>query len=125
MKSLSRLRLASDFAYVREHGSKFPGRLLVLVTAPARGELRAGVVCGRKFSPLAVKRNRARRLLWESFRLLRPWIKPCEVIMIPRFPIRNAKMQEVRAELRGLMIRAGVFSGDSQTGETPCTGFPV
>ena len=119
MRDPSRLRLASDFAYVREHGSKFPGRFLVLVAAPPRGGLRSGVVCGRKFSPLAVRRNRARRLLWESFRLLRPWSAPCEIIMIPRFPIRDAGMREVRDELRELLTGAGVFSGDSQTGETP------
>ncbi len=104
-----RLRFASDFTYVRENGSKYPGKLLVLVVAPPRTELRAGVVCGRKFSTLAVKRNRARRLLWESFRLLKCQIRPCEIIMIPRFPIRDAKMPQVKTELANLLEGAGVL----------------
>ena len=113
-----RLRFAADFAYVREHGSKYPGKLLVLVAAPPRAGLRAGVVCGRKFSNLAVKRNRARRLLWESFRLLGNQINACEIIMIPRFPIRDAKMSQVKVELAGLLAQAGVMTGSAvETGE--------
>lgn len=103
-----RLRLGSDFRYVREHGFKLARRLLVLVTAEtADDSLKFGVICGRKFSTKAVDRNRARRLAWESFRLIKANILPCHVIIIPRREIMKEKQQVVQAELIKLLIKAG------------------
>ena len=79
--------------------------LLVYAEAPD-SSLRCGVICGRKYSLLAVKRNLARRLLWESFRILRGTLPPVWMILIPRNRMKYRKRQEVTGEMAELLIRA-------------------
>jgi ribonuclease P protein component len=103
-----KLRFKSEFDQVRQDGVKYAGRFLLAVVAPAPdGLLRCGVVCGKKYSLLAVKRNRARRLLWESFRLLKADLGICRLILIPRRRIADVKRQEVTRELAQLLAKAG------------------
>ena len=85
-------------------------RYVVMVAAPVpdEGDFRYGVVCGRKFDKRAVVRNRARRLLKESVRLLKPRIKPCRMVLIPRKMILDVKQPVVQEEIKKLLIRAGL-----------------
>ena len=69
---------------------------------------KCGIICSRKFDKRAVRRNRARRLVKESFRLLREEIEPCGIVIIPKREILRLKMQEVRAELARALTKAGV-----------------
>ena len=109
LKSSDKLRLKSEFAYVRERGKKFVGRYCVLVAAqPSDGKLRCGVICGKKFSKKAVTRNRARRILWESFRLLKPKTAPCHMILITRKFIADIKQQDAQSEVKRLLKQAGL-----------------
>ena len=55
------------------------------------------------------KRNRARRLLWESFRLLKSEMAVCRLILIPRRRLADWKRQETTRELANLLCRAGVL----------------
>lgn len=106
-----RLRLESDFRFVREHGSKLAGRLLVLVSADSPdGSFKSGVVCGRKFSLRAVDRNRARRLVWETLRRQRANIPPCHLTIIPRRAILHAKQPQVQMEMDYLLRQSGRWS---------------
>lgn len=99
-----RLRLKSEFDYVKSHGNKSVGRLMIVLTAPSPdGLTRYGVICGRKFSKRAVDRNRARRLLWESHRLLSQGLRPVHALIIPRLFILNRKEPEVRCELKRIL----------------------
>ena len=109
-KTTDSLRLGSEFAYVREHGVKHVCRYVVMVAAPVpdEGGFRYGVVCGRKFDKLAVVRNRARRLLKESVRLLKPRMKPCRMVLIPRKMILDVKQPVVQEEIEKLLKRAGL-----------------
>jgi len=114
-----KLRLKAEFDQVRAEGVKQAGRYLLAVVAPAPDGLRrCGVVCGRKFSTLAVRRNRARRLLWESFRLLKPEIAVCRLVLIPRRAIGRVKRPEVTQELAVLLHRGGVLP-ESVAGSPP------
>jgi len=120
------LRFKSDFDYTRKTGEKSIGPSLVLVVAPPReGRVRCGVVCGKKYSPSAVVRNRARRLLWESFRHLRDRIAPAELVLIPRYRMADRKEPEVRNELALLLAKAGVFSAEGPIGASAATGEVV
>ncbi|MDD3154456.1 MAG: ribonuclease P protein component [Victivallaceae bacterium] len=106
-----KLRVKADFDFVRANGRKQVGRLMVLVAAASPdGRCKSGVICSRKFSTLSVRRNRARRLLWESVRLNRKEILPCRLILIPRFAIAGRKCGEVQEEFLKLLARAGYRS---------------
>lgn len=83
---------------------------MLVVAAPAPdGLLRCGVVCGKKYSLLAVERNRARRLMWESFRLLKPEISVCRIVLIPRRNMMKWKRGQATQELARLLVQAGVL----------------
>ena len=99
-----KLTLKSDFDAVKNEGRSAAGALLVAAaTVSENGRLQTGVICGRKFCTKAVVRNRARRLVWESFRLLKPTIKPCRLVFIPRQRIRQAKCADVMYEMEKLL----------------------
>lgn len=83
---------------------------MLAVYAPAPDEtLRCGVICGKKYSLLAVKRNRARRLFWESFRLLKEFLPTFHYVLIPRKRIEHKMRQEVTRELAGLLAKEGLI----------------
>ena len=83
---------------------------MAVSVAPGEGKFaKCGVICSRKFSLLAVERNRARRMMWESFRLLGRRILPCRMVLIPRRRIKYAAQQEVMRELTQILDAAGVL----------------
>jgi len=105
-----KIRFKSEFDQIRRDGSKVVGSRILAVYAPAPdGKLRCGVVCGKKYSLLSVKRNRARRLLWESFRLLKGEIGVCHLLLIPRRKMEQAKRPQVTSELSLLLAKAGLI----------------
>lgn len=111
MTSGSHLRLRSEFNYLRQSGRKIVTRAMIFITAESPdGSLRCGVICSRKFSKLAVKRNRARRLLYESFRLVQPEMKRCWILMIPRYSIMSMKCQDVVHEMNTAAAKAGLLA---------------
>ncbi len=110
LKDTERLKLKSEFDYVRQHGIKYVGRLFLLVIAKAPDQrLRLGVICGLKFDKRAVARNRARRLIKESFRHEKVQISPAYLIFIPRRRIIDKKLQDVQKEMRYLLKKADLW----------------
>lgn len=108
-----KIRLKNEFDRIRQDGSKLVGSGMLAVYAPAPdGKLRCGVVCGKKYSLLAVERNRARRLLWESFRLLKERVGVCHLLLIPRRRMENAKRPAVTRELSLLLGKAGLIPAE-------------
>jgi len=106
------LRLGAEFRRLREHGQKHPGRHLVLVTAPSEdGTLRCGIICGKRYSKKAVERNRARRLLKESFRLLANGIAPAHLGLIPRQSLKGQDVHAVQRDLIRSLKQAGLWRG--------------
>jgi len=65
---------------------------------PAR---RLGMKVTKKTFRLATERNRAKRLLRESFRLLLPQLaaEPWDLVLVPRRGILDVKEPDVRGEL--------------------------
>lgn len=68
----------------------------------AVGDARLGLVVGKKLLKAAVRRNLVKRLVREQFRLLRPGLPPCDLIVRlvakPGKPDRKA----IAAEAAGL-----------------------
>jgi ribonuclease P protein component len=76
--------------------------------APGRG-VRCGVVCGKKYSLKAVARNRAKRLIRESFRLLKASLEPRDIVVLAQRDMTDMSMPEIRGELAAVFRKAGIF----------------
>jgi ribonuclease P protein component len=109
------LRLKSEFNYVREHGEKFVGRYMLLIPSPsADDQLRFGIICGKKYSKKAVLRNRARRLLKESFRLLKGGLIPRHCLLIARQSMLGISLQNAQEDMMKLLGKAGMWKEEKE-----------
>ena len=108
LRKTDKLVLKAQFERLRSAGVKAAGPAIVAVRADAE-LFKCAVICGKKYSLLAVKRNRARRLLWESVRLLKPQILPCHLLLIPRRRLADYTGPEAAREVAGLLRKLGIL----------------
>ena len=113
LRKQDKLRTRKDFDALKEHGKACRDPFFtVLVQAAEPGNpvqnLRYGIICSRKLHHSAVVRNRARRLITETFRLCKENILPCGILVIPRRAIFGAKQQEVQERLLRTLKKAGL-----------------
>src|SRR5512144_2617003 len=96
-----RLRTRAEFDRVFRRGLRLEGGLFTLLAAPNGGrEDRLGLVVGRRFGG-AVQRNRARRLLRESFRRLERGARPgLDLVILARAGLGGRGLSEVEDELQ-------------------------
>ena len=101
-----RLRSAAEFDAVFKRGVRLSGRLFLLVVAQNRGRSdRLGLAVSRKVGG-AVARNRARRLLRESFRRLPKASRPgIDVVVVAHKELVACGQAEVDRELRERLRR--------------------
>ena len=112
----ARLKRSGDFRRVREQGTSFSGRWLVLgVWRPINPEYagslepRFGVVTSRKVGG-AVVRNRVRRRIRHIQQAQHPFlIGTFWCVTVARFRAASASFSELNAEWRKLAKRAGVL----------------
>lgn len=102
-----RLRNQSQFEVMRASGQKVAGRTcaIVVLSTPPDGETRAAFLISRRFSLLAVERNRARRLLREVFARVKGRLEGKWILFIPRKAILKVSMWGVLEEVNGLLER--------------------
>jgi len=101
-----RLRKKAQFDRVFRRGARLDGRLFTLLVAANGGSQdRLGLAVSRRVGD-AVVRNRARRLLRESFRRLpaagRP---PVDLVVLAKPEIAGLALAEVERELRARLER--------------------
>ena len=123
LRKQEKLRTRKDFDALKEHGKACRDPFFtVLVQATEPGNPvqipRYGVICSRKLHHSAVIRNRARRLITETFRLSKETILPCSILIIPRRAIFGAKQQEVQEHLLRTLKKAGLIR-EKRTATTP------
>ena len=110
LRKNSKLQRKSEFERLKSAPYRRAGSYMAVSVIPGEGKFaKCGVICSRKFSLLAVERNRARRMMWESFRLLSRRILPCRMVLIPRRRIKSAGQLDVMKELETLLAAAGVL----------------
>ena len=123
LRKQEKLRTRKDFDALKEHGKACRDPFFTVLVQAAEPDdpvqiTRYGVICSRKFHHSAVVRNRARRLISETFRLCKEDILPCSILVIPRRTILGAKQQEVQAHLLRTLKKAGLVR-ERQTADTP------
>lgn len=98
----ARLRTHAHIARMKQDGRTAARRTCVVaaLAPPPDGARRVGFIVSRKYSPKAVGRNRARRVLREAYRQLCPHLTPAWIALIPRARLRGAKTDEVLLDLR-------------------------
>ena len=106
------MRKSAEFRAVYEEGRRFDGRLVTTFVLPNQLEQhRLGITASRKMSRLAVKRNRAKRLLREAFRLngkeLGDLRNRYDWVFNARRLIIEEKADAVAAELRRIIAQVG------------------
>ena len=114
LRKQEKRRTRKDFDALKEHGKACRDPFFtVLVQAAGPDDpvqnTRYGVICSRKLHHSAVVRNRARRLITETFRLSKENILPCSIVVIPRRAIFGAKQQEVQEHLLRTLKKAGLI----------------
>ena len=124
----ARLRLAGDFQKVFANKTNVVGRLMVIWMLPHHQSsgIRLGVVASKRTFRRAVDRNRAKRLLRESFRLNQTQIRSdVDLVIIARRPILRAKCADVEREFVWLLKKAGLVAAQPVKSELDVSGGSV
>ncbi len=95
---------------------RFHGQYITLVYRKYIGDerrVRLGVVSPKRVFKRAVDRNRAKRLLRESFRMLQHNLEAGDYILISRSYILRAKSQDVLADFKKVVSKFGLYKDSS------------
>ena len=114
--SAARLKRARDFADVREKGQRLVVGCLIAnwKQLPGGHRSRLGIVTGSKIGP-AVTRNRARRLLRETYRLHQFDLNGAvDLVLIARRSIAGKRLAEVEKDFLTTLRKAGLLKSGTE-----------
>jgi ribonuclease P protein component len=100
-----RLRRRAEFQKVFDTGQRFRGTFFTILIAPGSDAMRLGIVASRKVGD-AVRRNRAKRLIRELFRLYpQPLDTAADVVVIPKTELFAASYVNLQEDFRQVLHR--------------------
>ena len=96
-----RLRRAKDFALLSQKGRVIYSPFYALRLRPSQESTKVGFVTSTKVFKTAVKRNRAKRRMRETLRLLKSeWPKNVDLLFILKYETFDAAFEDLRAAVR-------------------------
>lgn len=103
----SRLLSSRDFSPVFDKpDQRLSSRyLLVLARTSDNEQARIGLVVGKRHIRRAVSRNRIKRVLRESFRVMKNDFATIDIVFLVRGPLDKLSSGEIRAESERLLIQ--------------------
>lgn len=112
----NRLRRREDFAKVYAKGDRYRGKYLnlrVLIDLSDPSNTKIGIVVSKKFSKLAVSRNRSKRQLRAIFRQLLSQLRGGLQIVVTANTVQSTpSYQEIWDDLHKLLAKAKVLHGN-------------
>ncbi len=107
------LRNKKDFSAIYNRGNSFGGKYVVIFCRRNNlGYNRLGFLASKKVGN-SVVRNRARRLMKESFRNMKSELKEgFDIILIARNSIKDVKCNEVQKSMNFLLKKAGLIKNE-------------
>lgn len=100
----TRLLSAKDYAPVFNQATLRLSNhyLLLLVINTERSNSRLGIVVAKKNIPLAVQRNRIKRILRESFRIRRSSFATIDLVVLVRKGLDRLESRDIRSQIDSL-----------------------
>jgi ribonuclease P protein component len=94
------LLIPGDFQRVFKHGKKRRGAFFMLISCENGGkQARLGLAIAKRHVPLAVARNRVRRIIRESFRHYQSALKGKDIVVIAQTPLLELCNLRLKEEL--------------------------
>ena len=113
------LKKKKDFQAVYSRGKSYANRFLVLYVFRSHGlQGKVGFAAGKKLGN-AVKRNRVKRLLRESYRLHQVEIEEgFSLLLVGRKAALDIKCQDLEKAFLALGRKAGIMAGDKEASKS-------
>ena len=110
-----RLIQSRKFKETFSQKKKIVGKYMIIWLRYATdSSLKLGLISSKKIHNRAHKRNRVRRWLRESYRHIRPYLSNrCDVIIVARKSMLEAKWIDIHCELAHLLYKAKLISTES------------
>jgi ribonuclease P protein component len=120
----ARVRQRAEFDRVFADGRRNADPLMSLHWLRSDSPARLGLAVSRKVDPLAVGRNRIKRVLRAEFRTLRMQLANGDYVLVVRPTARGAEARSLRNALASVLRRAGALPPAGAGGTMPAACLP-
>lgn len=119
-----RVRARADFDRIFASATRTASPMLAVHLLSEDGPARLGLAVSRKVDKRAVGRNRIKRTLRDTFRLLQPQLRSGSYVVVARPAAAQADNAALRAAFLAVLKRARALPLSSTAGTMPASPIP-